>query len=243
MLSKEKIFYRKAQRMNKIRNILIQSQLFGGLPDEHLAEIERIAVSRHYAKGQVVFHDGDEGIGFYLVVAGIVNVYKLSPDGKEQILHIVREGDTIGAVPVFSGKSFPANARAVTKCHLLFFNREAFIRLITHQPSLTMNILALLAARLREFTVQVENLSLKEIPGRLASCLLGLAREQGNRDRVELNISKLQLASLLGTGPESLSRALGSMKSRKLIEEKGSTIRLVNRALLEELAEKGKNTR
>lgn len=229
--------------MNKIRNILIQSQLFGGLPDEHLAEIEKIAVSRHYAKGQVVFHDGDEGIGFYLVVAGIVNVYKLSPDGKEQILHIVREGDTIGAVPVFSGKFFPANARAVTKCHLLFFNRDAFIRLITHQPSLTMNILALLAARLREFTVQVENLSLKEIPGRLASCLLDFAREQGDRDRVELNISKLQLASLLGTGPESLSRALGSMKSRKLIEEKGSTIRLVNRVLLEELAEKGKNTR
>ncbi|MFA5756821.1 MAG: Crp/Fnr family transcriptional regulator, partial [Smithellaceae bacterium] len=129
-----------------------------------------------------------------------------------------------------------------TPCHLLFFNREKFIRLITRQPSLTMNILALLSARLREFTVQVENLSLKEIPGRLASYLLDLAREQGNRDRIALNISKLQLAGLLGTGPESLSRALGSLKSKKLIEEKGSMIRLVNRALLEELAEKGKNT-
>lgn len=229
--------------MNKIRNSLIESQLFGGLPDEHLAEIENIAVPRRYDKGEVVFHDGDEGIGFYLVVAGMVNVYKLSPEGKEQILHIVGEGDTIGAVPVFSGKSFPASARAVTPCQLLFFDREKFIRLITHQPSLTMNILALLSTRLREFAVQVENLSLKEIPGRLASYFLDLAREQGNRDRIALHISKLQLASLLGTGPESLSRALGSMKSRKLIEEKGPSIRIVNRALLEELAEKGKNTR
>ena len=229
--------------MNKVRNVLTQSQLFGGLPDEHLAEIENIAVPRRCGKGEMVFHDGDEGIGFYLVVAGIVNVYKLSSEGKEQILHIVREGDTIGAAPVFSGKTFPANARAVTQCRLLFFDREKFIRLITHQPSLTMNILALLAARLREFTVQVENLSLKGIPGRLASYLLDLAREQGSHDRITLHISKLQLASLLGTGPESLSRALGSMKSRNLIEEKGSTIRLVNRALLEELAEKGKNTR
>ena len=228
--------------MNKVRNVLTQSQLFGGLPDEHLAEIENIAVPRRCGKGEMVFHDGDEGIGFYLVVAGIVNVYKLSSEGKEQILHIVGEGDTIGAVPVFSGESFPANARAVTPCHLLFFNREKFIRLITRQPSLTMNILALLSARLREFTVQVENLSLKEIPGRLASYLLDLAREQGNRDRIALNISKLQLAGLLGTGPESLSRALGSLKSKKLIEEKGSMIRLVNRAHLEELAEKGKNT-
>ncbi|HRS82087.1 MAG TPA: Crp/Fnr family transcriptional regulator [Smithellaceae bacterium] len=229
--------------MNKIRNILIQSQLFGGLPDEHLAQIETVAVPRHYDKGEAVFHDGDEGIGFYLVVEGIVNVYKLSPEGKEQILHIVREGDTIGAVPVFSGKSFPANARALTECRLLFFNREKFIRLITQQPSLTMNILALLSARLREFTVQVENLSLKEIPARLASYLLDLSREQGNRDWVSLDISKLQLAGLLGTGPESLSRALGGMKRRKMIEEKNSTIRLVNRTLLKELAEKGKNTR
>jgi hypothetical protein len=82
-----------------------------------------------------------------------------------------------------------------------------------------MNILALLSMRLREFTVQVENLSLKEIPGRLASYLLYLAQEQGNKHFVKLNISKLQLSNILGTVPESLSRALSNMKAKKLIEE------------------------
>jgi CRP/FNR family transcriptional regulator len=229
--------------MKKARDILIKSQLFGGLPEKHIAEIEKIAVDKHYNKGDVIFYDGDEGIGFYLVVAGSVNVYKLSSEGKEQILHIVKEGDTIGAVPVFSGKSFPANAKAISKSHLLFFERKKFIQLITNKPTLTMNILALLAMRLREFTIQVENLSLKEIPGRLAAYLLYLSQEQGDKDLVKLNISKFQLANLLGTGPESLSRTLGNMKRKKLIEEKGANIRLTNRGQLEELAEKGKESR
>jgi CRP/FNR family transcriptional regulator, dissimilatory nitrate respiration regulator len=229
--------------MKKTREILIKSQLFGGLPEEHITEIEKIAVNKYFSKGDVIFYDGDEGVGFYLVAGGSVNVYKLSSNGKEQILHIVKEGDTIGAVPVFSGKSFPANAKAIAKSHLLFFDRNKFIQLITNKPSLTMNILALLAMRLREFTIQVENLSLKEIPGRLAAYLLYLSQEQGNKDLIRLNISKVQLANLLGTGPESLSRALGNMKIRKLVEEEGTTIRLVNRGLLEELAEKGKDIR
>jgi CRP/FNR family transcriptional regulator len=228
--------------MKKTHDILVKSQLFGGLPEEHIAQIENIAVDKHYNKGDVIFYDGDEGNGFYLVASGSVSVYKLSPEGKEQILHIVKEGNTIGAVPVFSGKSFPANARAISKSHLLFFDREKFIQLITNKPSLTMNILALLSMRLREFTIQVENLSLKEIPGRLAAYLLFLAQEQGNKDLIKLNISKVQLANLLGTGPESLSRALGNMKSKKLIEEKGASIKLLNRNLLEELAERGKDS-
>lgn len=241
---KKKIFFAKGSKIMKIaRDSMIKSQLFGGLPAEHITEIEKIAVAKHFSKGESIFADGDEGSGFYLVVEGTVNVYKLSPDGKEQILHIVKEGDTIGAVPVFSGKSFPANARAITKSHLLFFDRQKFIQLITDKPALTMNLLALLAMRLREFTIQVENLSLKEIPGRLAAYLLYLSKEQDNRDLVKLNISKAQLANILGTGPESLSRALGNMKSRKLIEEEGANIRLLNRELLEQLAEKGKDSR
>jgi CRP-like cAMP-binding protein len=172
-----------------------------------------------------------------------VNVYKLSSEGKEQTLHFLKEGETVGAVPVFSGKSFPANARAMSKSRLLFFDRKKFIRLITDKPALTMNLLALLSMRLREFTVQVENLSLEEIPGRLAAYLLYLSDRQEGKEVVRLDISKAQLANLLGTGPESLSRALGNMKGRELIVEEGASIRLLDRALLQELDENGKAPR
>ena len=229
--------------MKKAHDVLLKSHLFGGLPEDQIEDIEKISVNKYFNKGEVIFYDGDEGTGFYLVVEGSVNVYKLSADGKEQILHIVKEGETIGAVPVFSGESFPANARAISKSHLLFFHRERFIHLITNKPALTMNILALLSTRLREFTIQIENLTLKEIPGRLAAYLLYLSQQQCGNDLIKINIAKAQLANLLGTGPESLSRALGNMKSRKLVQEEGTSIRLINRSLLEELAEKGKNSR
>lgn len=86
---------------------------------QHITEIENIAADKRFGNGDVIFYDGDEGVGFYLVAAGSVKVYKLSPEGKEQILHIVKEGETIGAVPVFSGQSFPANACAISPCSLL----------------------------------------------------------------------------------------------------------------------------
>lgn len=227
--------------MIKVLDILSNSQLLGGLTEAHLQEIERIAVDKKFNKGEMIFFDGDEGNGFYLVIEGTVKIYKVSSEGKEQILHIVKEGESIGAVPVFSGKSFPANAQAISKSHLLFFPRTEFVGLITNNPSLTMNLLAVLSMRLREFTVQIENLSLKEIPGRLAAYLLYQSEAQEAEDFINLSISKLQLANILGTGPESLSRALGDMRDRGLIEVDGSNIRLLDRVGLEDLAEYGKN--
>ena len=230
--------------MKRARHVLAESQIFGGLPEEDLREIEKIAVDRRVDKGEIIFFDGDEGNGFYLVAEGRVSVFKLSSEGKEQILHILNEGETVGAVPVFSGESFPANARAITKSRLLFFPRDRFVRLIMERPSLTMNLLALLSARLRDFTTQVENLSLKEIPARLAAYLLYLSKKQGNGDAVRLDISKLQLANLIGTGPESLSRALGGVKAKGLVEEdEKGVIRLLDRDALEKLAEWGRNDR
>lgn len=121
--------------MTEVPDILLKSQLFGGLSNVYLKEIAGISIDKYFNKGEFIFFDGDEGNGFYLVITGIVKVYKVSPEGKEQILHIVKEGETVGAVPVFSGKSFPANARAISKSRLLFFPREKFINLITNNPS------------------------------------------------------------------------------------------------------------
>jgi len=227
--------------MGEILDILSKSQLFGGLCETHLKKIRGVSLEKHITKDEIIFLDGDEGKGFYLVIKGVVKVYKMSPEGKEQILHIVKAGETIGAVPVFSGKSFPANAQAITKSLLLYFPQKKFIGLITGNPALTMNILAILSMRLREFTVQVENLSLKEIPSRLAAYLLYQSQEQGTKDRITLDIKKSQISNLLGTVPESLSRAMGLMKEQLMIEVDGSNIRLLDIQALENLAYYGKN--
>ena len=226
--------------MKNIIDIISQAPLFSGLPEDQLIEIKQIAIDKFYGKGKTVFLEGDDCNGFYIVVAGKVKIYKVSFEGKEHILHIYGPGNPFGEVPVFSGQKFPANAQTILKSHLLYFPRTAFVDLISDNPSLSLNMLAILSMRLRQFTVQIENLSLKEVPGRLASYLLYLANEQEQEDFVALNISKGQLASLLGTIPETLSRILAKMNNQNLIEVSGRDIKLLDRIGLGELAEHGK---
>ncbi len=226
--------------MDNIIDIISRTPLFSGLDQIQLREIRNIAVERRFTKGEIIFSEGDAGDGFYVVVEGMVKVYKISLGGKEQILHIFDAGEPLGEVPVFAGKSFPANSEAITRSTLLYFPRTSIVDLIASNPSLALNMLAVLSTRLRQFTVQVENLSLKEVPGRLAGYLLYLSEEQGREDSIDLNISKGQLASLLGTIPETLSRIFAKMSSQNLIEVQDRHIRFLNRNGLVSLAEYGK---
>jgi len=220
--------------------ILASVPLFSGLEPHDLDLLAALAIQKNYRKGELIFSDGDPGDGFYIVAEGQVKVFKASSEGKEQILHIFGPGEPIGEVAVFAGIPFPASATVLAKTVLLFFPRKAFIRLIAKEPSLAMKLLAVLSMRLKQFTVQVENLSLKEVPGRIASHLLFLADEQNNRDRVTLTISKGQLASLLGTIPETLSRIQAKMAAQGLIRVSGREIALLDMDRLEALAKNGK---
>ncbi|MFC1829558.1 Crp/Fnr family transcriptional regulator [Thermodesulfobacteriota bacterium] len=228
--------------MKKILDIISRVPLFSGLSEDQLKKIRQIAVDKFYDKGRTVFLEGDDCNGFYIVADGKVKIYKVSLEGKEHILHIYGSGNPFGEVPVFSGQRFPASAQTLLKSHLLYLPKAAFVDLISDNPSLSLNMLAVLSMRLRQFTVQIENLSLKEVPGRLASYLIYLAEEQQAGDLVSLTVSKGQLASLLGTIPETLSRILARMAEKGLITVDGRDIRLINPDELADLAEHGKFT-
>jgi CRP-like cAMP-binding protein len=226
--------------MDKSLAIICSIPFFSGLSREQLAEVGRIAVEKRFRKGEVIFSEGDEGDGFYLVIDGRVKVFKLSADGKEQILHVFAAGQPFGEVPVFAGEQFPANAAAIADTRAIFFPRAAFLTLIGKNPLLAMKMLSDLSHKLRQFSTQIENLSLKEIPSRLASYLLYLASEQSRTDQVDLNISKGQLASLIGTIPETLSRIFAKLSTQGLIKVEGRKIFLLNPGGLQELSEAGK---
>ncbi len=231
--------------MDKIIRILKQAPLFSGLMDDELARVRVIAKDQFYDRGKIVFSEGDDGDGFYIIASGKVKIFKVSPDGKEKILHIYGPGHPFGEVPVFSGSQFPAHAETLLKSHLLFFPRASFVALISAHPSLAINMLGVISLRLREFSVQIENLSLKEVPGRLAAYLLYLSKEQthtnpsGDR-QVRLAISKVQLASILGTIPETLSRIFARMSQQGLISVDGKEIHLHDIEGLMTLAKTGK---
>ncbi len=222
--------------MSNAPEILSDIPLFEGLPRAQLEDLTRIVVNKHFRKGQTVFSEGDKGTGFYVVIDGLVRIFKLSVEGKEQILHIFGPGEPFGEVPVFAGRNFPAHAEAIAESRLFFFPRDAFTALIGENPSLALNMLALLSMRLRQFTVQVEQLSLKEVPGRLAAYLQYLSDEKGGGTSFDLDISKGHLASLLGTIPETLSRIFARMTQQGLIRVDGPRISITDQAGLEALA-------
>ncbi|MGB9698240.1 MAG: Crp/Fnr family transcriptional regulator [Thermodesulfobacteriota bacterium] len=210
--------------------------LFQGLERKHYEALAMILVDQVFKRGEDIFYEDDEGTGFYVVISGRVKIFKLSAEGKEQILHIFGPGEPFGEVAVFAGKRFPANAQAVEESRVFFFPRQEFINLIRKDPSLALNMLAVLSERLRRFATIIENLSLKEVPGRLAAHLLYLIEREKGATTLTLEISKNQLASLLGTIPETLSRILARMEKEKLIKSEGKRITILHRQGLEEIA-------
>ncbi len=231
-----------------IINTLKTIPLFSNLKEEHIEKLIPLARRLEFARDEMIFYEGDPGDGFYIVETGKVKIYKLSFEGKEQILHIYGPGKPFGEVPVFEGNNFPASALAMVKSTIIFIPRDKFVQLISDTPALGMNMLGMLSMRLREFTIQIENLSLKEVPARLASYFLTLAHEktEGSApplnavDQIDLPISKAQLANLIGTTPETVSRMLKKMTDADIIGVQGKTITLKDPEALADLSESGR---
>lgn len=209
--------------------------IFKGLPEKQMDDLTRIVVKHSFLKNQTIFSEGDDAEGFYILTSGKVKIFKLSREGKEQILHIIEPFEPFGEVPAFAGRRFPAHAEAIEDSIVLVFPINAYIELIKKDPSIALNMLALLSLRLRQFTKLVEDLSLKEVPQRLAAYIL-LLNDREENDHIELNINKKQLASLLGTIPETMSRILNRMQVNNIIEVQGKRIRIIDKKTLEELA-------
>ena len=158
-------------------------------------------------------------------------------DGKEQILHIFGPGEPFAEVAVFTGSTFPAHAEALKKSTFFFVPRKEFISLIHENPSMAMNMMASMSMRLKKFAMMIEDLSLKEVPNRLAAHFLYLSAQNNDSKEFQLNISKSQLASLMGTVPETLSRILSRMSSQNFVSIHGSKITIDDRMGLQALAD------
>ena len=221
----------------RILNNIKEMPIFEGLSRDMLIQVASVTRELKFDKGETIFFDGDSCKGFFFILEGKVKIFKLSPDGKEQILHLFGSGEPFGEVAVFYGIPYPATAETLEPTSVLFFSRQGFVKLIEKNPSIAMKMLAVLSLRLKKFTLMIEGLSLKEVPGRLASYLMVLMKESGDKTELRLDISKNQLASLLGTIPETLSRIFSKMAAQDLIEMNGPVIKVIDKERLKEVAE------
>ena len=221
-------------------DLLRRCPLFSGLEEEDLKRIRTIALPKQVVKKGILFSEGEEAKGFYVILSGKVKLFKISPEGKEQILHIVSAPDAFAEAALFLEGKYPAFAEALSDSQLLFFPRREFIQLIERNPQLSINMIVSLSLFLKRFASLIEELSLKEVSARIAKYVIDLstrgAKEGKDLKEVELDLSKTQLALKLGTISETLSRTLGKMKAKRIIDVQKNRILILNRGALEELA-------
>jgi CRP/FNR family transcriptional regulator, dissimilatory nitrate respiration regulator len=226
------------ERVLEVKQFLRHTPIFQDVLDEQLQALANIAIPQTYKKGETIFLEGDEGTGFFIVKSGRIKVFKVAHNGKEQILHIFGAEEHFAEVPAFDGGDFPASAAALENAEVVFIPRAAFLMVLQQHPTLAIAILGTFARHLRKLTHLVDSLSFQEVPERLAKYLLNLSHRQGNTDIVELDLPKGQLAALLGTIPETLSRSFYKLSQEGMIAINGTTIHLCDRQQLINLENK-----
>jgi CRP/FNR family transcriptional regulator len=228
--------------MMLLPEVLRKAPLFANLPPEDLRRVSEIASARHYEKKAPVFREGERADGFFVVEEGRVKVFKLSPDGKEQVLHLLGPGQSFAEATIFEGGTYPAHAEAISGCSLIFLPKRPFIELLEKNPRIALRMMASLSRWLKRMTDLVESISLRDVETRL---VLYLSEELGSRGLpvrdgsvLELEVGKNVLASRLGTVPETFSRTLKKLQEEGKIRVKGKQIRIVKADALFSLPER-----
>ena len=216
-------------------NILKKIPFFSGMDNNDLNEIKKVVIERQFRKNTTIFSENEEAKGFYFVISGRTKIFKLSPEGKEHVLHICGPGDMFAEAAMFSGKIYPAYAATISDSSLLFIQKNGFLGLIMENPEISIKMLGALSIKLRKFTSMIEDLSLKEVSARLAKYLLDISVHTGSKT-FTLGIKKTDLALKLGTAGETLSRTLKKFKDKHIINSNGNKISLLNIESLKEIS-------
>jgi CRP/FNR family transcriptional regulator len=186
--------------------------VFRRLSPDDRQRVSAVTSVRSYARGDVVFAEGETPEHFCVVVTGRVKVFKMTPAGKDVILEVFGTGDPLGAAAVYEGRPYPASATALEDTTCLLIPRQAFFALLEQHPSLVRGLLAGLNMRLVELTNRVADLSGGRVEPRFARLFLKMAAEHGRPDRGGIYIpeplSRQELADLTGTTIETCIRIM-----------------------------------
>ncbi len=207
-----------------------------GLDDAIIAELAGAARSRALDAGEVVFVEGEECAGLYLIESGHVKICHFSKEGREHIFHIMGRGDTFNDVAALDGGANPATAIAHTPALLWRVQRSDLRRIATDRPALAWALVESIARRTRHLVSSVQELAMLNVRGRLARLLLDQA-EAFERGDTPYALTQEAMASRLGTVREVLGRALRNLSAEGIIEFDRNKIVIVDRARLTEAAE------
>ena len=208
-------------------HILRRVPIFADLSETELQFLAERAVPRNYAKGELVFSEGDPCTGLFVIESGHLRIFKSSPGGREQVLTVEGPGSSVAELPLFDGGTYPASTAAVDNARVYFISRSDFHSLCLVHPQVPLKVLKVVGARQRKLVAIIEELSFTTVRSRLIAVLLRLA-QSGKKTpagiEIQLPASNQELASEIGTVRELVSRNLSRLQAEELIRMDAKTV-------------------
>lgn len=202
---------------------------FQGLRPEEIEAVRGYIFERRYDRNEVIIMEGEPCQAAYFVAQGRAKIVKTSEEGREQVLRVMRHGDSFNDVPVFDGGPNPATAVALEETLIWGIPKDRLLGLVRNNPKVAENVLRVFSQRLRQLVALVEDLAFRHVTARLAKMLL----EHESED--ERRLTQQEMAALVGTAREMVGRGLKALEALGAIKIDRKRIVIVNRDVLRDL--------
>jgi CRP-like cAMP-binding protein len=212
-------------------SLLKKVPLFAEFGDEELTAVAALVQTRRFAKHAVLVYEGDPGDALYIVVKGNVAVTRLSNEGKESILSILKEGDFFGEMGVLDASPRSATIKALGEVEVAILSRRDFLDMLARSAQMSLRLVLTLSSRLRATNQAIQAASYQDIRTRLASLLLNLEKNFGERveggTRLTLRLTNQEMANMIGTTRETVNRMLNRFWDEKLIDMRTANVVII----------------
>ena len=202
--------------------MLEKTGLLSGLSPAEIKMLAARTVRKQFTAGELLFSEGEPCSGLHVIARGKVRIFKISPNGREQVLAVNVPGESVAELPVFDGGPFPASAMAIEDAEIAFISRRDFNAFCLEHPEVSLKMLSVVGSRLRRLVGIIEELSFTTVRQRLISVIVKLAQTEGkkaeNGIEIQLPASHQELANQLGTVRELISRNLMRLQAEGMLE-------------------------
>jgi len=210
------------------------------LTKEELIRVSNCKVSKSIEKGEVLFDEGDHINGVYCIKSGIGKITKMSSNGKDQIIKLIKQGDIVGERSLVTNEASNLKATSVQDLRVCFIPKEEILKDLQSNSNFSMKMLQKLAVSLKEADNIIVDMAQKSVKQRLAECLLYLNENFPpfeNQKHLNIQLSREEIANIIGTATESVIRLLSDFKKRGLIELNKKNISILDHNTLQHIAD------
>ncbi len=216
---------------------LTNINLFRDLSVEQLQNLQDKVIERTYPKNTVLFVEGEQSDGVYLIISGYIKIVKLAADGREKTLNILKSGEVIGEMALFQNELRTAMAIALVPSTVIVISKPDFEKLLFEVPELSIDLISILSHRLADANRQIEDLAFLNARSRVIKNLTHLARVYGKKHKefieIPLKLTHAELSNLVGITRENMTKTLNELQDLKIIEIVNRQIRISELSKLE----------